>query len=206
MGGEITCVVVGLLETNCYLVKCDAEGSGVIIDPGDDSSRIVEECRRIGLRPELILLTHGHIDHTNAAGDLRGTFDCEVACHHLDEEMVRSSGPALWGLERHACQVDRNVSDGDVIVVGTRGFKVIHTPGHTPGSVCYLLDNVLFSGDTLFRGSIGRTDLPGGSEEEILRSLKVKLGKLDSTVKVFPGHGPPTTIGYEKTFNPFLQT
>ncbi len=204
MTEEVACLVVGVLETNCYLIKCDISGSGVIIDPGDESERIIEQCEVMRIKPEVILLTHGHIDHTNAAAELKSHFGCTVICHDLDKEMVASRGPAIWGLERHPCKVDTTVEDGDVINIGGVGFGVIHTPGHTRGSVCFTLDRLLFSGDTLFKGSIGRTDLPGGSEEDILSSLRERIALLDPGVVVYPGHGPPTTIGYERIHNPFL--
>lgn len=204
MNEEVIPLVVGILETNCYLVGCGTGKTGVIIDPGDESQRIIEQCKATGIKPEMILLTHGHIDHTNAAGELRDYFGCTVLCHALDEGMVASAGSGIWGLERRPCQVDRTISDGEVVTVGGIGLEVIHTPGHTKGSVCFKLDRILFSGDTLFRGSIGRTDLPGGSEEEIFKSLKQRLAMLDPDIIVYPGHGPSTTIGYERAHNPFL--
>jgi glyoxylase-like metal-dependent hydrolase (beta-lactamase superfamily II) len=205
-GPEIECLVVGLLQGNCYLVRCSASGDGVVIDPGDEAEAIARELRALNLHPEAILLTHGHIDHANAACDLRKTFRSRVVCHKLDAGMVRARDEeAFLGITHRPCIVDQEVSDGDVLKVGGKQFKVLHTPGHTPGSVCYVMDNVLFSGDTLFQGSIGRVDLPGGSEEDMRSSLTDRLRKLDDGMVVYPGHGPSTTIGEEKRFNPFLQ-
>lgn len=201
---EVRCTAVGMFQGNCYLVKCDEAGHGVIIDPGDEPERICEEIRALKLEPEAILLTHGHIDHANAAGALRKRFRSRVVCHSSDSEMVTSSEPTLWGLQRNPCMVDQEISDGEAIAVGGRRFKVIHTPGHTKGSVCYMVDSILFSGDTLFAGSIGRTDLPGGSDREMAQTLKTRIATLNGDTVVLPGHGPQTTIEHEKQFNPFL--
>jgi hydroxyacylglutathione hydrolase len=201
---EIRSIVVGMLQGNCYLVRCDEAGHGVIVDPGDDAERIAAEVASMKLEPEAILLTHGHIDHTNAAAALRRRFRCRVVCHPQDGDMVKGMESGLWGLERNPCSVDQEIGDGDVITVGGRNIGVIHTPGHTKGSVCYILDTALFSGDTLFNGSIGRTDLPGGSDQEMVQSLKTKLVVLEGSTVVYPGHGPGTTIDHEKRFNPFL--
>ncbi|HVP58857.1 MAG TPA: MBL fold metallo-hydrolase [bacterium] len=203
---EMACLVVGPIQGNCYLVKCNRAGDGVVIDPGDEAETISREIRRLGLHPEAILLTHGHIDHANAACDLRKSFRSRVVCHKLDAGLVRARDEEpFFGIVHKPCSVDQEVADGDVLTVGGREFKVLHTPGHTPGSVCYLMDNLLFSGDTLFQGSIGRTDLAGGSEEAMRSSLLERLAKLDDRMVVYPGHGPSTTIGDEKRYNPFLQ-
>jgi hydroxyacylglutathione hydrolase len=205
-GPQIACLVVGLLQGNCYLVRCNAAGDGVVIDPGDEAEGIARELGALNLRPEAILLTHGHLDHANAACDLRKKFRSRVVCHRLDAGLVRARDEeAFLGIVHRPCTVDQEVSDGDVLEVGGKQFKVLHTPGHTPGSVCYVMDNLLFSGDTLFQGSIGRMDLPGGSEEDMRSSLTDRLARLDDGMVVYPGHGPSTTIGEEKRFNPFLQ-
>ena len=204
---EIRSVVVGMLEGNCYLVQCGSGREGVIIDPGDEADRIVAEVRRMAIEPEVILLTHGHIDHVNAASTLRRKLRCRVACHALDREMVESGEVlSLWGMQREPCTVDQEVSDGGVISVGDARIAVLHCPGHTEGSVCYMMDSSLFSGDVIFRGSIGRTDLPGGSDRKMMDTLKHRIAVLNPEVIVYPGHGPETTIGYEKQHNLFLQT
>jgi hydroxyacylglutathione hydrolase len=202
---DVRSIVVGMLEGNCYLVRCDVAGHGVIIDPGDEPERIAAEMQAMQLEPKAILLTHGHIDHTNAAGALRKQFGCRVYCHSADRQMVEGGqAPALWGLQRNPCAVDREVADGDHIGVGERRIGVLHAPGHTRGSVCYVVGSLLFSGDVLFRGSIGRTDLPGGSDQEMMQTLKTRIAVLDGGTLVYPGHGPETTIEHEKMFNPFL--
>jgi hydroxyacylglutathione hydrolase len=203
---EIESVVVGMLEGNCYLVKCDPGGRGVIIDPGDEGDRIAAEVDAMGLEPEAILLTHGHIDHVNAAAGLRRRFRSRVVCHAADRAMIENGEVlSLWGLQREPCKVDQVVGHGDIIPVGCSEIRVIHSPGHTRGSVCFMLDSVLFSGDVLFKCSIGRTDLPGGSDREMAETLRTKIAVLDPGVRVYPGHGPETTVGYEKMHNPFLQ-
>ncbi len=204
---HIETVVVGMLEANCYLVRCDPGGQGVIIDPGDEGDGIAREVKALGLEPEAILLTHGHIDHVNAAEFLRRRFRSRVVCHAADRAMVEDGEVlSLWGLQREPCKVDQEVRDGDTIPVGGSWIEVIHTPGHTRGSVCYMLDSVLFSGDVLFRGSIGRTDLPGGSDRVMAETLKTRVAVLDPGIRVYPGHGPETTVAYERTHNPFLRT
>jgi glyoxylase-like metal-dependent hydrolase (beta-lactamase superfamily II) len=194
-----------MLEGNCYLVKCDSLGHGVVIDPGDEAERISEEIRSMGLEPEAIMLTHGHFDHTNAAARLRKRFRCRVVCHEADAGLVSSTGEALWGIERMPCTVDQEVREGDRITVGGKEFTVIHTPGHSPGSVCYSVGDLLFTGDLLFRCGIGRTDLPGGSAAEMDRSLRERLAGLGGSTVVHPGHGPSTTIEDERRCNPFLE-
>lgn len=203
---RIETVVVGMLEGNCYLVKCDPGGQGVIIDPGDEADRIAAEAKAMGLDPEAILLTHGHIDHANAAGALRRRFRSRVICHAADRAMVENGEVlSLWGLQREPCRVDQEVQDGDLIPIGDSRIRVIHSPGHTRGSVCYMLDSALFSGDVIFRGSIGRTDLPGGSDRDMAETLKSRIAVLDPAVRIYPGHGPETTVEHEKMHNPFLQ-
>jgi hydroxyacylglutathione hydrolase len=204
---EVVTVAVGPLEGNCYLVKCAVSGEGVVIDPGDEPERLAVEIEAMGLRPEAILLTHGHVDHTNGAAGLRARFGSQVVCHGVDAPMVGGAegGLSLFGLRRRPCVVDREVKDADRVAAGRMEIKVIHTPGHTGGSVCYLTGKVLFSGDTLFRGSIGRTDLPGGSDREMARTLADRIATLEGDLVVYPGHGPATTIADEKRSNPFLQ-
>jgi glyoxylase-like metal-dependent hydrolase (beta-lactamase superfamily II) len=203
---EIRILAVGMLEGNCYLVKCGTGGQGVIIDPGDEADRIAREVKAMGLEPEAILLTHGHIDHVNAASPLRERFRCRVVCHAMDRKMVENGEVlSLWGLQREPCTVDQEIKDGDVITVGGREIRVLHSPGHTRGSVCYMVDSACFSGDVLFRGSIGRTDLPGGSDSEMAETLRCRIAALDPETMVYPGHGPETTVEFEKKHNPFLQ-
>jgi hydroxyacylglutathione hydrolase len=204
---QMETIVVGILEGNCYLVKCGERGEGVIIDPGDEAGRIAAAAAAMGLDPEAILLTHGHIDHVNAAAALRRSLRSRVVCHAADRGMVEDGEVlSLFGLQREPCKVDQEVGDGDVIPIGGSEIRVIHSPGHTRGSVCYMLDSLLFSGDVLFRGSIGRTDLPGGSDRQMAETLKTRIAGLDPGIRVYPGHGPETTVEYERIHNPFLRS
>ena len=199
-------VVVSMFQANCFAVRTGSRGEGFLVDPGDEPEVIEELIRETGLEPEAILLTHGHIDHTNAAGDIRRRHRSRVVCHRADRAMVEEAHqPTLWDLVRNPCSVDQELNGATTLRIAGQEIEVIHTPGHTGGSVCYRLGPYLFSGDTLFRGSIGRTDLPGGSDVEMMRTLKNGICALDDDLVVYPGHGPETTIGEEKELNPFLQ-
>jgi len=203
---EIKHAVVGMFQANCFAVKVGPQGQGFLIDPGDEPELIVELVRETGLEPEAILLTHGHIDHTNAAGELRRRFRSRVVCHRADRAMVEEAQePTLWDIVRNPCNVDQELNGGAALNIAGRDVEVIHTPGHTEGSVCYRVGPYVFSGDTLFKGSIGRTDLPGGSDVVMMNTLRTRICSLDDQLVVYPGHGPATTIGEEKELNPFLQ-
>jgi len=203
---EIRHVVVSMFQANCFAVKLGAQGEGFIVDPGDEPEVIMGLIREMGIEPEAILLTHGHIDHTNAARDLRRRYRSRVVCHRSDKAMVEEAGqPSLWDLVRNPCNVDQELDGATTLSIGGRDIEVIHTPGHTRGSVCYRVGPYLFTGDTLFRGSVGRVDLPGGSEPDMMNTLRNTISALDDRLVVYPGHGPRTTIGEEKELNPFLQ-
>lgn len=192
--------------TNCYLVYDDAK-NGFIIDPGAESEKILDHVKRLGLSIEGILLTHGHADHISALNKVRDALGVKVYMHEDELENFFNQSPqfiAMLGGEQPDKNPDVLLKDGDVIHFKAGDVKVIFTPGHTPGGVCYLYGDTLFSGDTLFQGSIGRTDFPGGDVSAIMESL-VKLSKLDEDLKVLSGHGFPTTIGNEKHMNPFMR-
>ena len=188
---------VGMLATNCFLVGDKDSGEAVVIDPGFDNESeaksILGEIHRHGIRIKYIINTHGHPDHNGGNRILKENSGAPILIHEADASAL--SGP----------RADRKVCDGDLIEVGSLKLQVIHTPGHSPGSIALLVENYAFSGDTLFAGSIGRFDLPGGSVEELVNSLKNKLLTLPDQVKVCPGHGPVTSIGEERRNNPFLQ-
>ena len=201
-------LVVGELETNCYVVA-DDEGDAVIIDPGGDAQRIMRWVEEEALTPTCILCTHGHPDHIFAAGLLQETFNVDLRVHQLDTALVaRGVGEMEFLFDMQAFRkpiLGNPISDGEIVPVGDTGLTVIQTPGHTPGSVCLLCGQDLFSGDTLFAGGVGRTDLAGGSETALLKSIQAKLLVMDDEVSVHPGHGPETTIGDEKRSNPWLR-
>ncbi len=200
---KVTSLPVGSLETNCYIVASDRDC--LVIDPGDDAGIILEVVGREGLRVHGIVLTHGHFDHYLAAGEVQEATGCPVYVGAADLPSLKDPG---WMAEYmppgHVMPEDvRVLSDGDTVEAGVLSFRVIHTPGHSPGSICLYSPGVLFSGDLLFNGSVGRTDLPGGDSRAMRESLR-KVGMFPDDTVVYPGHGPSTTIGEEKESNPYL--
>lgn len=200
-------LVVGELEANAYIVGCPVTKVAVVIDPGAEGERILGAVNRAGYRLIQILLTHGHADHIGGVAFIRRVTGVPVAIHVKDAAML--TDPALnlsfyLGGSFTTSGPDRELVGGERIEVGHFSLQVIHTPGHTPGSVCYLGPGVLFTGDTLFAGSIGRTDFPGGSYQQLLQSIRERLLALPDATVVYPGHGPATTIGEERAHNPFF--
>lgn len=205
----------GMLACNCYVLAPHQGADAVIVDPGQRAfgplRRILDENR---LTPAAVLLTHGHIDHIWSAQKVSDTFGCPVYIHPEDRFMladpIRGFGPriaqvafgTLFREPRQLIELDR---DGEVLDLGGVAVAVDHTPGHTRGSVCFRVSDLVFTGDTLFKQSVGRTDLPGGSGRDLLDSIITKLFVLDDNTRVLPGHGPATTIGAERHTNPFLQ-
>ena len=183
---------VGPYQANCYILGCSETREGLVIDPGDDVLRIAEELSRNGLTILFILITHGHFDHTGGALELRGITKAPVLIHALDSPGLKF-------------QADGHLSDGQKLQVGTYDISVIHTPGHSPGGVSFHAPGTVFTGDTLFAGSIGRTDFAGGSHEQLIQGVKGKIFPLGDHLRVYPGHGPSTTIGRERLYNPFFR-
>lgn len=205
---RIQTLVLGMLSTNCYIIYREGESQAVLIDPADNAPRIIETCRRLGLRPETILLTHGHFDHMGAVSDLRRAFPgIQVLACEKEERLLEDPGANLSGQfgTGYGIRADRLVRDGEELKFLGLSWKVMETPGHTPGSVSFYLEaeDVLFSGDTLFCESFGRTDFPGGSTRSLVESVK-KLTELPEDTMVYSGHGEPTTIGHEKQYNPIM--
>ncbi|ANX01264.1 MBL fold metallo-hydrolase [Thermoclostridium stercorarium subsp. leptospartum DSM 9219] len=204
----IECIPDGLIQSNVYIVAKD--GEGVVIDCGCPPEKILETANGKNIKLKHVILTHGHFDHIYYIDQLRNMIDIRVHIHELDAPCL--SDPFLNGLAQFPVQgsftfrpADNLLRDGDVIECSGLFFKIIHTPGHTGGGICILVDNALFTGDTLFNSSIGRTDFPGGSMDELIRSIKGKLYILPDDTNVYPGHGITTTIGYEKKYNPFCR-
>lgn len=206
---KVTKFEVGPIGANTYILWDEKTKKGVIIDPGDDDPRITEFIDHHGIVPEKILLTHGHFDHIGGIDALRERYQVKVAVHKNDAPMLTSESLNMSGVFGGGI-VFRDpeilLSDGDEISVAP-GFSlaVLHTPGHSKGSVCFIGGGMIFTGDTLFAGSCGRTDFPDGSMGDMKTSLS-KLSGFDDNLMVYPGHGPDTTIGLEKQYNPFLQT
>lgn len=197
----------GIMGANCYLFTCPVTKKAALIDPGAESPKIYRWVLEKGLEVEYILLTHGHVDHIGAIDSLREQLKAKVAIHGLDAAMLTDGAKNLsshFGPSIVLKAADELLTDGQMIHIGDETVTVLATPGHTPGGVCYLTREGIFSGDTLFADSIGRTDFPGGSLEQLLSGIQEKLFVLPDDTKVFPGHGPATTIGKERKDNPFL--
>lgn len=199
-------VVVGRLMENTYIVASEDTKECVIIDPGDEGARILYEVNGLGLKVKLILNTHGHSDHTGAVEFIRDATGAKYGIHQGDVHMLRSSVLKIHSGSDPVLGPDRLVEDGDILDLGGIDLNVITTPGHTQGSVCYYIKTmgVVFTGDTLFNGSIGRSDMSGGNSRQLMHGIMNRLMSLPVDTKVYPGHGPDSTIGHEKLTNPFV--
>ena len=199
---------VGQVATNCYFAINGETKEMLVIDPGDSAKMLADKINQEGLKPQAILLTHGHFDHVMAAEELAGIFGVKIYAHEKEQDTLENPGKnvSLMVGGRDAYHADVYVKDGEVLELAGMKVKVLHTPGHTAGGCCYYLEEegALFSGYTLFCQSVGRTDFPGGSMSEIVRSIKEKLMALPDEVRVYPGHMDLTTIGKERAYNPFL--
>ena len=194
---QVKTLPLGAYQTNCYLVWDENSATCVVIDPGYEPDTILLEAKKLGKEIAAILLTHGHFDHVGAVKDLVAETGCPVYLCPEDLSMPSqmTAGPLYY---------TNTYGEGDRLELAGLSFKVLHTPGHTPGSVCLMCENVIFSGDTLFWGSCGRTDLPGGSWSTIRVSLK-RLADLSGDYDVYPGHGDATKLSFERNFNPYLR-
>lgn len=200
-------LVVGPLQVNSYLVGCSATKEALLIDPGDDGGRLLALAAKLGLTVKTVINTHGHFDHVGANRPVIERSGAALLIHASD-------APFLPRIREHAARYGLDVQPspaptrllhgGETIAVGELQVRVIHTPGHTPGGICLHVDGHLFSGDTLFADSVGRTDLPGGDHDTIVASIREKLFSLPDATIVHPGHGPDTTIGREKRINPYV--
>jgi hydroxyacylglutathione hydrolase len=197
---RITRLIVGLISTNCYVVR--AGGEVMVVDPGGDAERILGELD--GAKPRYIVSTHGHPDHLGAVNAVIKATGAPFFIHEADADMLKGGSGALNGIFTPAPTADRYLEDGDEFSLGDVAFTVLYTPGHTPGGICLYTPGVVFTGDTLFAGSVGRTDLGDGDYKKLIESIKNKLLTLPLDTKVLPGHGPESTIALERATNPFL--
>ena len=193
---KLTSLTVGSIGTNCYIVYDEATKAAVVIDPSDDAALVEARIAALGLEVRAILLTHGHFDHGGDANRVRKLTGAPVYLHPADR--------ALPSWLTHGLTADRDLADGDELDFDGLRFRVLLTPGHTPGSVCFLCGDVLLAGDTLFAGSCGRTDLPGGSWKAMAASLR-RLAQLEGDYTVLPGHGEATTLSEEREGNPYME-
>lgn len=198
---------VGPFAENCYVVGCEATNEGVIIDPGDEIDRILEKVATLKLEIKYILITHAHLDHVKELSTLKNEIDVPVLMHR-DDQFLLDGLPmqaSAFGMTVAAIpKIDKYIAEGDTIQFGDIIFRVLHTPGHSPGNVSFVTREAAFVGDVLFSGSIGRTDLPGGDFALLIQSIKTKLYPLGDDIVIYSGHGPATTIKKEKETNPFL--
>jgi len=200
-------LVVGPIQANCYILGCERTKEAAVIDPGDDVDQILTALAKDELHLVYIINTHGHFDHTGANKPLKDATGAELLIHRADSPMItqQGRGAAAWGMSiENSPPADRYIEEGDTITFGDITLTVIHTPGHSPGGISLVTDKIVFVGDTLFAGSIGRTDLPGGDYEGLLEGVRTKIFPLGDDVVVYPGHGPQTTVGQEKQYTPFF--
>lgn len=198
---KIKRIPAGVYAANCFILMDEDTKETAVIDPGGDADDLVKAITEMGSKVKYILLTHGHTDHTGAALQLQEEYNVPIYISEEDYRMMEN-GEYIYGDVIQ--KVDRFLKEGDTFRIGSIEIKCIHTPGHTPGGICFLVGDSIFTGDTLFAGSIGRTDLAGGDFDTIISSIKNKLMVLSDNITVFPGHGPQSSIGRERVHNPFL--
>jgi len=207
-------MALGPIQANCFILGCDETRQAVVIDPGDEADRILSTLAGDQLTVVHIINTHGHFDHVGANKRLKEVTGADILIHSADAPMLSqlSASAAAWGMAaENSPEAERQLEDGDAITFGSHTLTVLHTPGHTLGGICLYTEymeagakrKAIFVGDTLFAGSIGRTDFPGGNFDTLINSIRTKLFGLDDDVAVYPGHMGNTTIGTEKRTNPF---
>lgn len=201
-------LVVGMLQSNCYVVACEDTKEGIIIDPGGDGPLILDRVKELGLTIKYIVNTHGHIDHIAANRPVKEGTGAKIAIHEDDAEWLETDQgdiARMLGVSSPGPAADVLLKEGEEIAFGNESLRVIHTPGHSLGGISLAGDGVVFCGDTLFADGVGRVDLPGGSWEILIDSIKNRLFTMPDDVTAYTGHGPPTTIGRERQFNPWFR-
>lgn len=204
---KIICFVIGMIGTNCYLIEDEATGEMAVVDPADHCDELLKAIDERGGKLSYILLTHGHYDHITGAAELCERYHPTVCASETEVALI--ADPALnlsknHGIEIAPFTVDRPLKDGDTVTLGESGIRFIQTPGHTAGSGCYIADDCIFSGDTLFCTSVGRTDFPTSSMRDMMHSV-ARLKNLEGDYNVYPGHDMFTTLDRERKYNPFMQ-
>lgn len=205
---EVLRYIVGPVCTNCYLLVNHKTGELLVVDPGDQAQLIEKRIEKTGAKPVAILLTHGHFDHAGAAEELADKYQISIYAHEAERETLEDPGLNLCGMigEHKVYRADIFVKDEEVLNLAGFSIRVFFTPGHTIGGCCYYIvdEKILFSGDTLFQESVGRTDFPRGSASDLIRAIREKLMPLPDDVTVYTGHDESTLIGYERMHNPYL--
>ncbi|MCX7884983.1 MAG: MBL fold metallo-hydrolase [Caloramator sp.] len=196
----------GIYMANCYIIGDKNTKTGAIVDPGGNPEGILEECKKNGLEIKYIIITHGHGDHIAGVWELKEATKAKILMNKKDEYLTKGETLSITPILRNIklFEIDEYIQEGDIIKVGDINIEVLETPGHTPGSVSLKIDNIILTGDALFKGSIGRTDFPGASYEQLINSIKEKLMIYSDDTLIYPGHGSSTTVGEEKKYNPFL--
>jgi glyoxylase-like metal-dependent hydrolase (beta-lactamase superfamily II) len=200
-------LIVGPIQANCYILGCERTREAAVIDPGGDADRILITLAKDKLRCVYIINTHGHFDHSAENKRLKEVTGAQLLIHRADAPMILHQGASgsTWGMNvDNSPPPDRYLEEGDSITLGDISLKVLHTPGHSSGGISLFSDKMVFVGDTLFAGSIGRTDFPGGNYDGLIRNVREKIFTLGDDVVVYPGHGPKTTVGRERKTNPFF--
>jgi glyoxylase-like metal-dependent hydrolase (beta-lactamase superfamily II) len=200
-------LIVGPIQANCYILGCERTREAAVIDPGGDADRVLITLAKDKLRCVYIINTHGHFDHSAENKRLKEVTGAQLLIHRADAPMILHQGASgsTWGMNvDNSPPPDRYLEEGDSITLGDISLKVLHTPGHSSGGISLFSDKMVFVGDTLFAGSIGRTDFPGGNYDGLIRNVREKIFTLGDDVVVYPGHGPKTTVGRERRTNPFF--